>query len=124
MCNSCKCIAENCFLDTRCACPCDDEVPCVVTFIPFCTFCVQGKIYISFFQTINDLVIAVGGNTTTLSFANNQTIITLDQQSTEINIITTEQQINNHEDNQNHIQKWGRNRERESMCKLYNLHGI
>lgn len=37
----CKGIFQNCCLDTRTAFPCDNDVPCLWTALPFCTCCVN-----------------------------------------------------------------------------------
>ena len=59
-----KSISQILCLDSRCAIPCDRDVPCVFTPIVFCTCCVEWKIYISVCHTVEDVVCGVRGPTT------------------------------------------------------------
>lgn len=54
--NSCKGISQRLCFDRRFACPCDDDVPCVYSMIPFCTCCVNGECNVTCCATINDVL--------------------------------------------------------------------
>jgi hypothetical protein len=36
-------MSRKCFMDSRCACPCDDDVPCAISCVPMCVFCIGGR---------------------------------------------------------------------------------
>ena len=72
-----KSISQILCLDSRCAIPCDRDVPCVFTPIVFCTCCVEWKIYISFCHTVEDVVCGVRGPTTQQTDSRLQTKIVI-----------------------------------------------
>ena len=53
---SCKGVNQRCCCDSRCAFPCDEDVPCVYSLLPFCTCCVNGECNVACCATINDVL--------------------------------------------------------------------
>lgn len=53
---SCKSIIHCCCIDRRCAIPCDADVPCMLTCLPFCVCCVNGNFTVACGQTLNQLL--------------------------------------------------------------------
>ena len=44
------------FLDSRCAFPCNDKVPCICSVLPFCVACVRWKFKVMWFAKMEDIV--------------------------------------------------------------------
>ena len=42
-------------VDSRCALPCDEDVPCVYSYLPFCTICIKGRLRLACCQTFGQL---------------------------------------------------------------------
>lgn len=51
----CKNVRQYCCYQERCSCPCDAEVPCVLTLIPFCTVCFDSGFKLACFETLSNL---------------------------------------------------------------------
>ena len=49
-------ISQTWCCDRRAALPCDSDVPCVYTYLPFCTCCVNGSCNIACCATINQVL--------------------------------------------------------------------
>jgi hypothetical protein len=54
--HSCKSVHRCNFCDSRCAFPCDDDVPCIWSGCCFCTCCVNFTCKVTCCATINELL--------------------------------------------------------------------
>lgn len=72
---SCKLVSHTFFWDRRMALPCDDDVPCVYTYFPCCTCCVNGQCSLACCTTINQVTIRNrGGSGGNGQYVNAQTV--------------------------------------------------
>lgn len=51
-----KGVNQCCCFDSRCAFPCDKDVPCIVSLLPFCTCCVNWGFKITWCMKIGDML--------------------------------------------------------------------
>merc|ERR1712113_736937 len=68
----CKQKEQCCCFEGRCALPCDDETPCILTCLPCCALCVQQKCKVTCLKTVEQMGVEVPVKEVMMEEAKNQ----------------------------------------------------
>lgn len=52
----CEAVVQTCCLDSRCALPCTEDVPCICTILPFCTCLANYAVKVDCCKQVHDLI--------------------------------------------------------------------